>query len=34
MRAIHIPLLLATTTVFAQGPEVTSWIINPGNETG
>ena len=35
MQRIALPFaLLATSSAFAQGPTVTSWILNPGNETG
>lgn len=35
MRFTHsIGLILITTNVLAQDPAITSWIINPGNETG
>jgi hypothetical protein len=35
MRILPAPLLLiACTTALAQGPAVTSWILNPGGETG
>ena len=35
MQRIALPFaLLASSSAFAQGPTVTSWILNPGNETG
>lgn len=35
MRILHTPFLaIACSTAIAQGPTVTSWILNPGGETG
>lgn len=34
IRSLTLPLALTTSLIFGQGPTVTSWIINPGSETG
>lgn len=34
IRSITLVAMLSVATAFAQGPAVTSWIINPGTETG